>query len=73
MDEETKQAFAALLARVNEGFERTLNRLESLEKDFANTKGFLISDSLVASRRWLDLEERVAGLERQIRDNPNGS
>lgn len=72
MDEETKQAFAALLARMNEGFERTLNRLESLEKDFANTKGFLVSDSLVASRRWLDLEGRVAELERQSKGNSNG-
>lgn len=73
MDDETKQAFAALLARMNEGFERTLNRLEALEKDFANTKGFLIGDSLVASRRWLDPEDRVAGLERQIKDSLHGN
>jgi hypothetical protein len=50
---------------MNEGFERVLNRLEALEKDFTNTKGFLIGDALVTSRRWLDLEARVAELERK--------
>ena len=65
MDDEIQHAFDALLSRMNEGFERVLNRLEALEKDFTNTKGFLIGDALVTSRRWLDLEARVAELERK--------
>ena len=71
MDEETKRFLdameARLTARLNDNFERILKRLTSLEQDFQNTKGFLVGDALVSSRRWLDLEARVAKPE-----NKNG-
>jgi hypothetical protein len=63
LDEETSRRFDELRQQINDGFECILNRLGSLETDFANTKGFLASDGLLAGRRWLDLEARVAALE----------
>jgi hypothetical protein len=54
-----------LMQKTNNGHERILDRLTTLEKDFLNTRDFLVSDSLVASRRWLDLEARVSKLERK--------
>ncbi len=69
MDDELKHYLDAMQARlmqqINNGHERILDRLSALEKDFMNTKDFLIGDSLVASRRWLDLEARVSKLERK--------
>lgn len=76
MDEELRQHFDAMQAKldamqaklmehINAGHERILNRLTVLERDFANTKDFLVGDALVASRRWLDLESRVARLEQK--------
>lgn len=69
MDEELKRYLdemqARLMQQMNDGHELILNRLSSLEKDFANTKDFLVGDALVASRRWLDLEARVSKLERR--------
>jgi len=68
MDEEMRRYLEAmegrLMARLNNGEERILNRLEALERDFTNTKGFLVGDSLTSGRRWLDLEARVSKLER---------
>ena len=66
MDEETKRHLDAmearltarmeamevrLTARMDDDSERALNRLTSLEQDFQNTKGFLVGDALVSSRR----------------------
>ena len=69
MDEELKRYLddlrADLMNQINDGSERVLNRLGSLEKDFTNTKDFLISDALVSGRRWLDLEDRVSKLEQK--------
>jgi hypothetical protein len=69
MDEELKRYLddmqARLMQQINDGNELIINRLSSLEKDFANTKYFLVGDALVASRRWLDLEARVSKLERR--------
>jgi hypothetical protein len=69
MDDELKRYLDAMQARImqqiNDVQERILNRLTTLEKDFLNTRDFLVSDSLVASRRWLDLEARVSKLERK--------
>jgi hypothetical protein len=42
---------------------RILDRLGSLERDFTNTKDFLVTDAQVGSRRWLDLEARITALE----------
>ncbi len=52
-----------LMARLNDSEERMLNRLTPIERDFDNTKGFLIDDALVSSGRWWDLEARVTRLE----------
>jgi hypothetical protein len=52
-----------LMERLNNGEERILNRLTAIERDFHNTKGFLIGDALVSGSRWLDLEARVTKLE----------
>jgi hypothetical protein len=68
MDEELRQYLEAmearLTARVNDRHERLLNRLTAIERDFTNTKDFLVGDSLISGRRWLDLEAPVAKLER---------
>jgi hypothetical protein len=54
-----------IMAKINDGFERVVNRLSSLERDFLNTKSFLVEDAVVSSRRWLDMDERVTKLERR--------
>ena len=68
MDEEMRRYLEAmegcLMMRLNNSEERILNRLDALERDFTNTKGFLVGDSLTSGRRWLDLEARVTKLER---------
>jgi hypothetical protein len=56
---------AALRHDFNNNTERILNRVSSLERDFQNTKGFLIEDAIVTGRRWLDLDERLSRLERK--------
>ncbi|MBV9251822.1 MAG: hypothetical protein JO227_21595 [Acetobacteraceae bacterium] len=69
MDEELRAYLdslrADLVGRINAGNARILDRLTALERDFANTKEFLVGDALVASRRWLDLEARVRELEQR--------
>ena len=65
MDDETRRYLDAMMARINDQFERVLNRIGALEQDFQNTKGFLVTDALVSSRHWLDLEARVANLEKK--------
>jgi hypothetical protein len=63
MDDELKRYLDTMMQKMNGGHERILDRLSTLEKDFRDTKDFLVSDSLVASRRRLDLEARVSKLE----------
>ena len=67
MDEDLKIYLAAmevrLLVRMNDQHERLISSLNALRSDFANTKDFLLRDSLVNGRRWLDLEARVSKLE----------
>ena len=69
MDDELKRYLdtmqTRLMQQINDGHERILDRFSTLEKDFMNTKDFIVGDSLVASRRWLDLEGRVSKLERK--------
>jgi uncharacterized protein Yka (UPF0111/DUF47 family) len=65
MDEETKAAFDSLMARMNDQFERLLDAMTSLRADFANTKGFLIKDSLVLGSRITNVEDRLDDLERK--------
>lgn len=64
MDEELRAYLDAMRREINDAQERLLDRMTALEHDFQNTKGFLLGDSLVAGRRWLDLDERVSRLER---------
>lgn len=73
-DEQLQQAFArieagqkAMLGQLNDKLERILNRVVSLESDFQNTKGFLIGDAALSSRRWLDLDARVTKIEDELR------
>ncbi len=54
---------ARLMARLNNSEERILNKLASMEADASNTKGFLLNDAAIATRRWFDLEIRVTKLE----------
>jgi hypothetical protein len=53
-----------IMAKINDGQERIINRLSSIERGFTNTKGFLVEDAVVTSRRWLDMDDRVTKLER---------
>jgi hypothetical protein len=68
MDEEMRRYLEAmegrLMARLNNSEERVLNRLDALERNSTNTKGFLVGDALTNGRRWLDTEARVSKLER---------
>lgn len=67
MDQELREYLVAmegrLVARLNNSEERILNRLSAMEADGQNTKGFLLNDAIISSRRWLDLEARVTKLE----------
>jgi hypothetical protein len=40
-----------IMAKINDGQERIVNRLSALERDFTNTKGFLVEYPIVSSRR----------------------
>jgi hypothetical protein len=51
MDDETRAAFEALMTRMNDQHERLIDAMASLRRDFQNTKGFLIEDSLVLGQR----------------------
>ena len=44
-----------------------LDRVGALERDFQNTKEFLVGDALVSGRRWMDAETRLTKLEEQMR------
>ena len=57
------QKLDAARAEFNDAQERILNRLNALEQDFHNTKGFLVSDAVVSGRRWFDHEERLGRIE----------
>jgi hypothetical protein len=69
MDEELRRYLEAmesrLMARMNDNQERVIERLANLERDFTNSKGFLIEDALILGRRWADLEARITKLERK--------
>ena len=69
MDEELRTYLegmeSRLMARMNDQHERLQNRLGSLERDFQNARDFLLGDTLVSGRRWLDLDARVTKLERK--------
>jgi hypothetical protein len=49
-----------LMARMNDVFER----MSLLQRDFTNTKGFLIEDAIVNGGRITAAERRIDGLER---------
>jgi hypothetical protein len=69
MDEETKAFLVAmearLLARMNDQHERLIDAMTLLRRDFQNTKGFLIEDSLVLGQRTANVENRLDRLEKK--------
>jgi uncharacterized protein Yka (UPF0111/DUF47 family) len=65
MDDETKAAFEALMTRMNDQFERVLDTMTLLRRDFQNAKGFLIEDALVLGERVTNVETRLDKLERK--------
>ena len=69
MDEEMKALLAAmearLMARMNDQHERLIDAMSEMQRDFMNTKGFLIEDALVIGRRTYSAEKRLDALERK--------
>jgi hypothetical protein len=69
MDEETKAFLVAmearLLTRMNDQHERLIDAMTLLRRDFQNTKGFLIEDSLVLGQRTTNVENRLDRLEKK--------
>jgi hypothetical protein len=69
MDEETRALLLAiegrLLARMNDQHERLIDTMTLLRRDFQNTKGFLIEDSLVLGQRTTNVENRLDRLEKR--------
>jgi hypothetical protein len=63
MTEDEKSYWDGRMAEINGTIERILDRMSSLEKNFGNTKDFLVRDALITGRQWFDLEERVRRLE----------
>ena len=70
MDDELRAYLGEMRREINDGQERLLNCLASLEQDFLNTKGFLVGDAIVSGRRWLDGDEHLGRLERDQRSSP---
>lgn len=64
MDLELRAYLDEVRQTFNDGQERPLNRIALLEVAFQNTKSFLINDAIVGGRRWINLDKRVACLER---------
>jgi hypothetical protein len=56
---------ARLLARMNDQHERLIDAMTLLRRDFQNTKGFLIEDSLVLGQRTANVENRLDRLEKK--------
>jgi len=72
MDDETKARFDAidarfdtLMTRMNDQFERVLDRLSANANDLQNTKGFLLEDAIILGRRMLAVEQRLDDLEKK--------
>lgn len=72
MDDETREAFAKMMKLINDGNERVIDRLTTLEghvrnlsRDFQTTKGFLIEDALTLGRRIANVENRLDDLDRK--------
>jgi hypothetical protein len=64
MDDETRKAFAELMALMNKQHERLIEQIGSLTRDFHNTKGFLIEDALTLGRRMSNIENRLDDLDK---------
>jgi hypothetical protein len=67
MDDETRAAFAALMGPMNTQHERLIERINSLARDFQNTKRFLIDDALTIGRRVSNVENRLDDLDRNAK------
>lgn len=73
MDEETRAQFQimsmqieAMMVRINDGFERVLDKLTTMAADHQNTKSFLLDDAVVLGRRISSVEHRLDDLERKL-------
>ena len=66
LDEIDRRAVArseALMRQLNDQYEKLLNTITALRRDFTNTKGFLIEDALVLGERLNAVERRLDRLE----------
>ena len=50
MDEKMHKAFDELTAQMSRQHEQLLDRINTLARDFQNTKGFLVQDALAMGR-----------------------
>ena len=72
MDEELRRYLDGMMAQINDKFGRVLDRVGALERDFQNTKEFLVGDVLVSGRRRsgrrrMDAETLLTQVEEQMR------
>jgi len=72
MEDELKAYLDEMRREINDGQERRLNRLASLEQVLMNTKGFLVGDAIISGRRWLDVDECAGRVEPDQRSGPQG-
>ena len=68
MTDEEKAYFDGMLKQINNQIERILEDNKTFRSDLLNTKKFLIEDSLINDRRIFSMEERIARLERHLKD-----
>jgi len=66
MDDETREAFATMMARMNNQHEQLIELINWLARDFQNTKGFLNQEFVGAElgQRTTSVEDRLDDLER---------
>ena len=66
MDEELKAYLDGMMTQINDKFERTIDQITALRADFQNTRGFLLEDSIIAGRRMMSVEDRLAAIEKRL-------
>ena len=59
MDEETRQAFAELMARMNDQHERVMNRLSRIDRETATIHEYLMEIVKSHGMRLRDIEGRL--------------
>jgi hypothetical protein len=63
MDDETRTAFADMMARMNDGFERVLDQVSAMRRDVELVHGHV----LFGLQNNLTLSQRITKLEDEIR------